>query len=61
MKELVASGNALTRLMIQALAPTLKGATIGYFDSYAFFNDMYNHPVCPSCARSTPDADSTSR
>jgi hypothetical protein len=46
MKELVASGNALTRMMIQALAPTLKGATIGYFDSYSFFNDMYNHPVC---------------
>jgi hypothetical protein len=45
MSELVASGNALTRLMIQALAPTLKGATIGYFDSYSFFNDMYNNPV----------------
>jgi hypothetical protein len=61
MKELVASGNALTRLMIEALAPKLKGATIGYFDSYAFFNDMYNHPVralAPFIAR---DAHATRR
>jgi hypothetical protein len=50
MKELVTSGNALTRLMVEALAPTLKGATIGYFDSYAFFDDMYSNPVRPSSA-----------
>ena len=29
MKELVSSGNALTQLMITALAPTLPGAMIG--------------------------------
>ena len=29
MKELVLSGNALSKLMLQALAPTLPGAHIG--------------------------------
>jgi hypothetical protein len=62
MKELVASGNALTKLMVTALAPSLPGATVGvyiancalrtlltsnslgYFDSYSFFDSMYKHP-----------------
>lgn len=45
MKELVAAGNALTHLMIQLLHPKLENATIGYFDSYGFFNDIYENPV----------------
>jgi hypothetical protein len=47
MKELVAAGNALTHLMIQLLHPRLENSTIGYFDSYGFFNDMYQNPVRP--------------
>lgn len=43
MKELVASGNALTRLMITAVAPTLPGATIGT-----------HHAICIPCPRSRP-------
>jgi hypothetical protein len=45
MKELVAAGNALTQLMVAALAPTLPGANIGYFDSHGFFSDMYHNPA----------------
>jgi phospholipase/lecithinase/hemolysin len=45
MKELVAAGNALTSYMIRDLSTTLPGSTIGYFDSHAFFNDMYTHPT----------------
>jgi hypothetical protein len=33
MKELVASGNALTKLMVTALAPSLPGATVGGYIS----------------------------
>jgi phospholipase/lecithinase/hemolysin len=45
MKELVAAGNALTSYMIRDIAPTLKGSTIGYFDSYGLFHDMYTNPT----------------
>ncbi|KAF9465451.1 GDSL lipase/acylhydrolase [Collybia nuda] len=44
MTELVLSGNAITRLMLEALAPTLHGAHIGLFDSHALFTDMFNRP-----------------
>ncbi|EIN06960.1 carbohydrate esterase family 16 protein [Punctularia strigosozonata HHB-11173 SS5] len=44
MKELVASGNTLSKLMIQIMAPSLPGATIGYFDSHALFTDMHDNP-----------------
>ncbi|KAF8182925.1 GDSL lipase/esterase [Pholiota molesta] len=44
MTELVLSGNALTKLMLQALAPTLSGAHVGIFDSYSLFADMFVHP-----------------
>jgi phospholipase/lecithinase/hemolysin len=45
MTELVLSGNALTKLMLQALAPTLPGAHVGIFDSHSLFADMYAHPA----------------
>jgi len=45
MTELVLSGNALTKLMLQNLAPTLPEAHIGIFDSYSLFADMYAHPA----------------
>ncbi|KAF8880635.1 GDSL lipase/acylhydrolase [Infundibulicybe gibba] len=45
MTELVLSGNALTKGMLQALAPTLRGAHIGLFDSHSLFNDMFTHPA----------------
>jgi len=45
MTELVVSGNALIRLMLQALAPTLPGAHVGIFDSHGLFADMFAHPA----------------
>ncbi|KDR73972.1 hypothetical protein GALMADRAFT_596103 [Galerina marginata CBS 339.88] len=45
MAELVLSGNALTKLMLQTLAPTLHGAHIGIFDSHSLFADMFAHPA----------------
>jgi phospholipase/lecithinase/hemolysin len=45
MRELVLSGNELTSLMLQALAPKLKGAHVGIFDSHALFTDMFAHPA----------------
>ncbi|KAG6824230.1 hypothetical protein H0H92_007605 [Tricholoma furcatifolium] len=44
MTEMSLSGNALTKLMLTALAPTLPGAHIGYFDSHSLFADMYANP-----------------
>ncbi|KAF8153950.1 GDSL lipase/acylhydrolase [Crassisporium funariophilum] len=44
MTELVLNGNALTKLMLQALAPSLKDAHIGIFDSHSLFADMFAHP-----------------
>ncbi|KXN92856.1 Vacuolar basic amino acid transporter 1, partial [Leucoagaricus sp. SymC.cos] len=45
MRELVLSGNALAKLMLQDLAPKLHGAHIGLFDSHSFFADMHAHPT----------------
>ncbi|TFK24006.1 GDSL lipase/acylhydrolase [Coprinopsis marcescibilis] len=44
MRELVLSGNELTKLKLQALAPSLRDAKIALFDSHSLFTDMYNHP-----------------
>ncbi|KAF9465452.1 GDSL lipase/esterase [Collybia nuda] len=44
MTELVLSGNAITKLMLEALAPKLPGAHIGLFDSHALFTDMFKRP-----------------
>lgn len=43
--ELTTAGNALSALMLRALAPTLPGARIALFDSHALFTDMYTHPA----------------
>ncbi|KAG5716240.1 GDSL esterase/lipase [Termitomyces sp. T112] len=45
MTELTLSGNALTKLLLTALAPTLPDSHIGYFDSHALFTDMYTNPA----------------
>ncbi|PIL25409.1 hypothetical protein GSI_13299 [Ganoderma sinense ZZ0214-1] len=44
MKELTTSGNAIARLELQLLAPTLHGAHIGFFDSHSLFADMFARP-----------------
>ncbi|OBZ65266.1 hypothetical protein A0H81_14749 [Grifola frondosa] len=44
MTELVNSGNALSKLMLQALAPSLHGAHLGLFDSYGLISDIISHP-----------------
>ncbi|KAF8904694.1 GDSL lipase/acylhydrolase [Gymnopilus junonius] len=44
MKELVLSGNQLTKLMLEALAPKLSDSHIGIFDSHGLFTDMRAHP-----------------
>ncbi|KAH7928796.1 carbohydrate esterase family 16 protein [Leucogyrophana mollusca] len=44
MRELSRSGNAITELMLQALAPTLPAAHIASFDSYGLITDIYNNP-----------------
>ncbi|KAM5530586.1 hypothetical protein V8D89_015745 [Ganoderma adspersum] len=43
-KELTNAGNAIARLKLQLLAPTLSGAHIGFFDSHALFTDIYRNP-----------------
>ncbi|KZW03551.1 carbohydrate esterase family 16 protein [Exidia glandulosa HHB12029] len=45
MTELTKSGNALSKLMLQDLAPRLPGAHIGLFDSHGLFTDMHAHPA----------------
>ncbi|KAJ3510266.1 hypothetical protein NMY22_g16023 [Coprinellus aureogranulatus] len=44
MRELVLSGNELTKLRLQNLAPQLRGANIALFDSHSLFADMYAQP-----------------
>ena len=44
MSSLTASGNTISRLMLQDLAPTLRGAHVGLFDSYTLFNDIMDNP-----------------
>ncbi|VDC02525.1 unnamed protein product [Peniophora sp. CBMAI 1063] len=43
-KNLVAAGNALSKLMLKALPLHLPGAHIGYFDSHGLFTDILDHP-----------------
>ncbi|KAJ7471170.1 GDSL lipase/esterase, partial [Mycena galericulata] len=45
MTEMTRSGNRLTQLMLQALAPTLPGSHIALFDSHSLFQDMFDHPA----------------
>ncbi|KAJ7148757.1 GDSL lipase/esterase [Mycena crocata] len=45
MTEMSRSGNKLTQLMLQALAPKLPGAHIALFDSHSLFQDMIDHPA----------------
>lgn len=44
MESEVNTGNAISKLLLQDLAPTLRGAHIGYFDSYGLFSDIMDHP-----------------
>ncbi|KAF8664202.1 hypothetical protein AX16_000765 [Volvariella volvacea WC 439] len=44
MRELVLSGNALTKLLLSSLAPTLRDAHVGIFDSHSLFTDMFRNP-----------------
>ncbi|KAK7688808.1 hypothetical protein QCA50_008348 [Cerrena zonata] len=44
MAELVNAGNTMARLMLKELTPTLPGAHVGLFDSYALFSDIIVHP-----------------
>ncbi|EKM54515.1 carbohydrate esterase family 16 protein [Phanerochaete carnosa HHB-10118-sp] len=44
MTELTNAGNAISRALLELLAPTLPGAHVGYFDSYQFFEDMLSNP-----------------
>ncbi|KAJ7471169.1 GDSL lipase/acylhydrolase [Mycena galericulata] len=45
MREMVLAGNALTKLMLQAAAPSLPGSHIALFDSHSLIQDMYDHPA----------------
>ncbi|EJD37643.1 GDSL lipase/acylhydrolase [Auricularia subglabra TFB-10046 SS5] len=45
MTEMTTAGNAISLLMLRALAPTLRGARIAYFDSHALFTDMFANPA----------------
>ncbi|KAK0436820.1 carbohydrate esterase family 16 protein [Desarmillaria tabescens] len=45
MRELVLSGNTLSRAMLQALVPDVPGAHIGIFDSHGLFQDMHDNPA----------------
>jgi len=44
MTELVLSGNALTKALLQALTPSLHGSHLGLFDSHSLFADMFANP-----------------
>ncbi|KZV88125.1 carbohydrate esterase family 16 protein [Exidia glandulosa HHB12029] len=44
MTELTTAGNAISKLMLQALAPSLRDSRIALFDSHALFTDMFIHP-----------------
>ncbi|KAF5391336.1 hypothetical protein D9757_002048 [Collybiopsis confluens] len=45
MSEITRTGNRLQELMLRALAPSLKDAHLGFFDSYSLFEDMIAHPT----------------
>ncbi|KZT00212.1 carbohydrate esterase family 16 protein [Laetiporus sulphureus 93-53] len=44
MTEMTNTGNALSRAMLTALAPTLEGAHLGIFDSYGLVSDIRAFP-----------------
>ncbi|PCH43141.1 carbohydrate esterase family 16 protein [Wolfiporia cocos MD-104 SS10] len=44
MTEFTNTGNALSRMMLEALAPTLEGAHLGIFDSYGLVADIHAYP-----------------
>ncbi|KAG8833908.1 hypothetical protein FRC17_009867 [Serendipita sp. 399] len=44
MQQLVKGGNALSKLMLADLAPSLPKARIALFDSFGLFNDMLDRP-----------------
>ncbi|PCH43140.1 carbohydrate esterase family 16 protein [Wolfiporia cocos MD-104 SS10] len=44
MTEITNTGNALSRMMLEALAPTLKGAHLGIFDSYGLISNVRSDP-----------------
>ncbi|KAJ8080495.1 hypothetical protein PM082_017328 [Marasmius tenuissimus] len=44
MRELVLSGNELTRLMLESLVPTLEDSHLAIFDSHSLFQDMIDNP-----------------
>ncbi|KAF8066945.1 GDSL lipase/esterase [Lyophyllum atratum] len=44
-RELVLSANALTKLMLQDLAPKLPDAHVGLFDTHGLFTDMFENPA----------------
>lgn len=44
MKELTTAGNKIAELLLKQLAPSLEGASVGFFDSHALFADIYANP-----------------
>ncbi|KAH7101463.1 SGNH hydrolase-type esterase domain-containing protein, partial [Auriculariales sp. MPI-PUGE-AT-0066] len=44
LRELIATGNTMRHLMLEAIAPTLPGAHIGYFYTNGLFTDIMTHP-----------------
>ncbi|EJD37646.1 hypothetical protein AURDEDRAFT_199613 [Auricularia subglabra TFB-10046 SS5] len=44
MNELVSSGNTLSSVLLQALAPMLPDVRIALFDTHALFADIYSNP-----------------
>ncbi|KII92683.1 carbohydrate esterase family 16 protein [Plicaturopsis crispa FD-325 SS-3] len=45
MREMTQTGNALSKLLLQVLAPTLPGAHVGLFNSNGLFQDIIDHPA----------------
>ncbi|KAJ7723269.1 hypothetical protein DFH07DRAFT_946555 [Mycena maculata] len=41
----ILSGNVLTKLMLEAVMPSLPDSHIAIFDSHSLIQDMYNHPA----------------
>ncbi|KAK0470457.1 carbohydrate esterase family 16 protein [Desarmillaria tabescens] len=44
-RELVLSGNALSRAMLRAVVPEVPGAHIGIFDLHGLFQDIHDNPA----------------
>ncbi|KAG8822082.1 hypothetical protein FRC19_006729 [Serendipita sp. 401] len=45
MESEVKTGNAMGKMMLQDLAPSLKGAHLGIFDSYGLIDDIITYPA----------------